>query len=31
MYLIFGMPADVMIIVAFYSWGMTWPFRDDRN
>jgi len=31
MYLIFGMPADVMIIVAFYSWGMTWPFRGDRN
>jgi hypothetical protein len=27
LYIIFGMPADVMIIVAFYSWGMTWPFR----
>jgi hypothetical protein len=27
LYIIFGMPADVMIIVAFYSWAMTWPFR----
>lgn len=31
LYIIFGMPADVLLIVAFYSWGMTWPFRQDRR
>lgn len=27
LYIIFGMPADVLLIVGFYSWGMTWHFR----
>jgi hypothetical protein len=31
LYMIFGMPADVLLIVAFYSWGMTWSFRTDRR
>ena len=31
LYIIFGMPADVLLIVAFYSWGMTWSFRQDRR
>lgn len=25
LYLIFGLPVDILIIVAFYSWGMSWP------
>ncbi|HEY6489569.1 MAG: hypothetical protein WCC26_00265 [Terracidiphilus sp.] len=31
LYIIFAMPADVMIIVAFYSWGMTWKFRERQR
>lgn len=31
LYIIFGMPTDVLLIVAFYSWGMTWSFRQDRH
>jgi hypothetical protein len=31
LYIIFAMPADVMIIVAFYSWGMTWKFREQQS
>lgn len=27
LYLVFGIPLDVLLIVAFYSWGMTWSFR----
>ena len=27
LYIVFGMPLDVLLIVAFYSWGMTWSFR----
>jgi len=27
LYIVFGMPLDVMAIVAFYAWGMSWPFR----
>jgi hypothetical protein len=30
LYIIFGMPIDILIIIAFYSWGMTWSFRSDR-
>jgi hypothetical protein len=28
LYIIFGMPINILIIVAFYSWGMTWFFRS---
>ena len=31
LYIVFAMPADVLIIVAFYAWGMTWRFREDRG
>lgn len=31
MYIIFGMPVDVLLIIAFYSWGMTWSFRTTRG
>jgi hypothetical protein len=27
LYMVFGMPAQVLLIIAFYSWGMTWSFR----
>lgn len=27
LYIIFGMPLEVLFIIAFYSWGMTWAFR----
>lgn len=27
LYLIFGIPLDVLIVVAFYSWGMSWKFK----
>jgi hypothetical protein len=31
LYIVFGMPVDVMIVIAFYSWGMSWPFRAAGN
>jgi len=27
LYIVFAMPVDVLLIIAFYSWGMTWSFR----
>jgi hypothetical protein len=27
LYIVFGMPVQVLLIIAFYSWGMTWAFR----
>ena len=31
LYIIFGMPINILIIIAFYSWGMTWFFRTVRE
>jgi len=31
LYIIFGMPVDVLLIIAWYSWGMTWSFRAPRK
>jgi len=31
LYIIFGMPVDILIIIAFYSWGMTWFFRSAQE
>ena len=31
LYIIFGMPVQILLIIAFYSWGMTWPFRSARK
>jgi len=31
LYIVFGVPVLVLLIVAFYSWGMTWPFRSARQ
>ena len=30
LYIIFGMPINILIIIAFYSWGMTWFFRSSQ-
>ena len=29
LYIVFGMPVDVMLVIGFYSWGMAWPFRSE--
>lgn len=31
LYIVCGMPVDVLLIIAFYSWGMTWSFRPVRR
>jgi hypothetical protein len=31
LYIIFGMPVNILIIIAFYSWGMTWFFRPAKE
>lgn len=31
LYIVFGMPLDVLLIIAFYSWGMTWSFRPAKS
>lgn len=31
LYIVFGIPLDVMLIIAFYSWGMTWAFRSAAS
>jgi hypothetical protein len=25
LYIVFGLPVDILLILAFYSWGMSWP------
>ena len=29
LYIIFAMPVDILIVIALYSWGMTWRFRQS--
>lgn len=31
LYIVFGLPLDVLLLIAFYSWGMTWSFRGERR
>jgi len=31
LYIVFGMPINILIIIAFYSWGMTWFFRPAQQ
>jgi hypothetical protein len=31
LYIVFGMPVDVMLVIGFYSWGMTWSFRSEGS
>jgi hypothetical protein len=30
LYIVFGLPLDVLLVIAFYSWGMTWNFRTVK-
>ena len=27
LYIVFGLPVDILIVIAFYSWGMSWQFK----
>jgi hypothetical protein len=29
LYIVFGLPVEVLMIIAFYSWGMSWPSKDE--
>jgi hypothetical protein len=29
LYIVFGLPLDILIVIAFYSWGMSWPSRSS--
>jgi hypothetical protein len=31
LYIVFGTPLEVLLIVCFYSWGMTWSLRSARG
>jgi hypothetical protein len=31
LYIVFGLPVNILIIVAFYSWGMSWSFRSPNS
>ena len=31
LYIVCGIPLNVMLIIAFYSWGMTWQFRSSAQ
>lgn len=31
LYIVFGMPLDVLLVIAIYSYGMTWRTVGDRN
>lgn len=30
LYIAFGMPLDVLVVIAFYSWGMSWSAKAER-
>jgi hypothetical protein len=31
LFVVFGLPVNVIIILAFYSWGMSWSFKNQRE
>ena len=31
LYIAFGLMLDVLVVIAFYSWGMSWEFRKTRR
>ena len=31
LYMVFGLPLDIAIILAFYSWGMSWSFKTESK
>lgn len=30
LYIVFGLPLDILIVIAFYSWAMSWPPKSAR-
>lgn len=30
LYIVFGLMLDVLVVIAFYSWGMSWQFRKTK-
>jgi len=28
---VFGLPVDIILILAFYSWGMSWPSGSQNE
>lgn len=30
LYIVFGLPVDVLIVIAFYSWGMSWNTKAEK-
>lgn len=31
LYIVFGLPLDILIVIAFYSWGMSWPSKSTGS
>jgi hypothetical protein len=31
LFLLFGLPLDVLILVAFYGWALSWPGALERS
>jgi hypothetical protein len=31
LFIVFGLPVNVIIILSFYSWGMSWSFKNQRE
>jgi len=31
LYIVFGLPLNVLVILAFYSWGMSWSLKGQRE
>ncbi len=31
LFLVFGLPLNVLLFIVFYSWGMSWEGTEDRN
>jgi hypothetical protein len=31
LFVLFGLPIEVMIFIAFYGWGMSWKGRTQSN
>jgi hypothetical protein len=31
LYIVFGLPVDIILILAFYSWGMSWPSGSQNE
>jgi hypothetical protein len=31
LYIVFGLPVDVLMVIAFYSWGMSWQAKSENR